>query len=143
MGHDTLKIPTRARAPAWKATPAFFTPWTTCKHSLILTNPKPTNALWDPLHAIRKQETQWKMDKVTFSSNLEATLNTRLASMDTKIVSVLSSLNATVATAIKAQMESLKTKIAKIGQCGIPSWRINHQRKLSLCHGWQIKKCTR
>jgi hypothetical protein len=125
LGHNTLKIPTRARAPAWKATPRLVYTLDDMHSFPSLEKPHAderslgstattTSLTAATDDAIRKLETQWKTDKDTFSTNLETTLNTRLASMDTKIASVLSSLSTTVATAIQTQMESLETKIAKM-----------------------------
>jgi hypothetical protein len=64
--------------------------------------------------AIRKLENQWKTDKDAFLVNLETTLNNRLAKMETKIDSVITSITETVAIAIKTQMDSMETTIAKL-----------------------------
>jgi hypothetical protein len=123
LGQDTLKIPTRA--PAWKATPRLVYTLDDMQAFPNLDKPQAnerslgstattTSLTAGTDDAIRKLENQWKTDKATFSINLEATLNTRLASMDTKIASVLSSFNATVATAIQTHMASLETKIVKM-----------------------------
>jgi hypothetical protein len=125
LGLDTMKIPTRARAPAWKSTPQLVYTLDDMRAFPDLEKPAAderstgstattTSLTVATDDAIRKLETQWKTDKDAFSTNLDTTLNSRLAQMDAKIETVITSLNATVAKAIKTQMESLESTIAKL-----------------------------
>jgi hypothetical protein len=107
LGADTVKIPTRARAPAWKSTPRLVY---TLDDMNAVPPMKPaaaddrstgstgtTTSLTIAMDdAIKKLETQWKPDKEAFSTNLDTTLNARLATMDTKIDNVISTINDTV-----------------------------------------------
>jgi hypothetical protein len=121
LGFDTVKLPTRARAPAWKSTPrlvytlddmqAFpLLAKTPADERSIVSIATTTSLTVATDNAIRKLETQWKTDKDNFSDTLDNTLNTRLAAMDTKIETVISSISDTVTNAIKTQMESKKTR---------------------------------
>jgi hypothetical protein len=130
LGLDTVKIPTRARAPAWKSTPQFVYTLDDMRAFPDLEKPAAnerstgstattTSLTVATNNAIRKLENQWKTDKDVFSTNLDTTLNSRLAQMDAKFETVITSLNATVAKAIKTQMESLESTIAKLVQDAI------------------------
>jgi hypothetical protein len=125
LGFDTVKLPTRARAPAWKSTPrlvytlddmqAFPNLEKTATDERSIGSTATTTSLTAATDdAIRKLENQWKTDKDAFSVNLEITLNNRLAKMDTKIESVIASITETVSTAIKTQMDSLENTIGKL-----------------------------
>jgi hypothetical protein len=64
--------------------------------------------------AIKKIETQWKTDKAALSTNLETTLNARLATMDTKIEKAVATINETVTKEMARQFESFEIKMLKI-----------------------------
>jgi hypothetical protein len=64
--------------------------------------------------AIKKLETQWKTDKEVFSTNLDTTLNVRLATMDTKIENVIATINDIVTQAFKKEMETFEAKMTKL-----------------------------
>jgi hypothetical protein len=121
LGFYTVEFPTRARAPAWKSTPCLVytlddmqafpilakTPADECSIGSTATTTSLTAATDD---AIRKLENQWKADKDNFSITMDTTLNTRLAAMDTKIETVISSISDTVTKAIKTQWNPWKVR---------------------------------
>jgi hypothetical protein len=63
---------------------------------------------------IKKLETQWKTDKEAFSTNLDTTLNACLATMDTKIDNVISTINDTMTQAFEKEMETFEAKMTKL-----------------------------
>jgi hypothetical protein len=125
LGTDTVKIPTRARAPAWKSTPRLvytlddmnaFPPMKPAAADDRSTGSTGTTTSLTIAtdDAIKKLETQWKTDKEAFSINLDTTLNARLATMDTKIDNVISTINDTVTQAFQKEMATFEAKMTKL-----------------------------
>jgi hypothetical protein len=125
LGIDTVKIPTRARAPAWKSTPRLvytlndmnaFPPMKPAAADDRSTGSTGTSTSLTIAtdNAIKKLETQWKTDKEAFSTNLDTTLNAHLATMDTKINNVISTINDTVTQAFKKEIEPFEAKMTKL-----------------------------
>jgi hypothetical protein len=125
LGTDTVKIPTRARAPAWKTTPTLVYTLDDMNDFPAAAS-KPANddrstgstasmtSNSTSAEAIKKIETQWKTDKAALSTNLETTLNARLATMDTKIDKAVATINETVTREMARQFESFEIKMLKI-----------------------------
>jgi hypothetical protein len=120
LGTNIITTPARAPAPAWKATPRLVYTLDDAQNfpTLKLSDDRSTgsNATTTSLTAsaaetINQLEKQWKIDKESFTTNLETSIDTKLAAMDTKIEQVITSLQQTVEQAMKNSMNTFENKI--------------------------------
>jgi hypothetical protein len=120
LGTDIITTPPRTMAPAWKSTPRLVYTLDDAQTfpSLKSNDDRSTGSIATTTsltasadETIRQLEKQWKIDKDCFTTNLETSIDTKLAAMDTKIEHVISSLQQTVEQAMKNSMATFEAKI--------------------------------
>jgi hypothetical protein len=121
LGTDIVTTPTRALAPAWKSTSRLVYTLDDMQGFPTLgksTDDRSTGSLATTTsitasadETIRQLKEQWKIYKDCFTTNLETSIDIKLAAMDAKIENALSSLQTTVKKAMKNLMTTFETKI--------------------------------